>query len=216
MQSSTAGEALAARAEVLKWIGLAAMLADHVDAWLLERSAPALYAAGRLALPLFALSLALGVAASRKYEAICGKLLAWGAATLLAQLLVRDLLPLNVLFTLFGGVYLALAFLDPTRSKLSALVVAVALSPFVEFGAYGILFAAAATWWAHRRDTLSESVVLLALVLLYIPNGNHWALLAVVPVLLIEQLPVVPRLRGFFYRVYLGQHIAFGVVRAFL
>jgi hypothetical protein len=48
--------------EALKWMGLASMTIDHVNKYLLHGSVPALFAIGRLALPIFAFVLSYNLA----------------------------------------------------------------------------------------------------------------------------------------------------------
>lgn len=217
MQSFTAGNSAdAARAESLKWLGLAAMLIDHANAWVFDSAFPVAQAIGRIALPCFAIALALGIAHSRRYESTLVRLVQWAAISLFAQLLVRDWYPLNVLFTLAAGVYFAVAIIDASYSRLWSWLAAFVAGFFVEFGHYGVAFVALAVLWAHSRTQRSLYLFALSAALLVIPNGNHWALAGFAVALLVHRLPVVPRVRGFFYRAYAAQFVVFAVARAAL
>ena len=54
--------------ESAKWIGLAAMTVDHVNTYLLHGAHPWMYQIGRLAMPLFAIALAVHLAAPGALE----------------------------------------------------------------------------------------------------------------------------------------------------
>lgn len=204
---------LAERAEVLKYLALACMLLDHVDAWLLDRSVPWLHAVGRLALPLFCFCLGVGIAVRRDFDSALRRLLSWGCVCLVLQLLVRELLPLNVLFTLAGGVTIAAWLLDTSRPALPSLGLGLLLAGLSEFGPFGVALAAACVVWGCVRTWQAFVPVVGALLLLTIPNGGPWALAALVPLACLPWLPPVRRLPGAFYRAYAGQFVGFGVLR---
>ena len=97
--------------EALKWIGLAAMLGDHVDKALFDDGLAALSEIGRIAFPLFALVFGYNLARpdgdwADTYRRVLRRLLLFGIIALPFSVLAFerwDLLPLNILFTLALG-----------------------------------------------------------------------------------------------------------------
>lgn len=72
------------RLEAVKWLALLCMLLDHVNKYLLAGAEPALFALGRLALPLFGFVLAYNLArpgalARGAYRRLLPRLAAFGA-----------------------------------------------------------------------------------------------------------------------------------------
>lgn len=70
--------------EALKWLGLVLMTLDHVNKYALHERVPALFYAGRLAMPIFAFVLAFNLArpgrlASGAYGRVALRLGAFGA-----------------------------------------------------------------------------------------------------------------------------------------
>src|SRR5262245_62087120 len=103
----------AEHSELLKWLGVVAMVIDHANSYLLDGAYPWMYQVGRLALPLFAFSLGCGLG-SRPVAARVGvmrRLLGFALVAQLPAVLVRHDAVLNVLFTLFLGVAFHAAFL---------------------------------------------------------------------------------------------------------
>lgn len=195
--------------EALKWLALAAMVADHVDLLWLERSWPALHAFGRLAFPLFALVFGYNLARPHVDGIRVAGRLALPAA--LASLVwaytgTAGLPPLNVLwaFALFA---VAVELWDEhPRTALAALVVG---GLFVEGNWFGQLLAFAGLLIGRRPSHwFGYALAVLGIVLLQAVNGSAWALLAVPAVLAVRawrpDVPHVPGLFLWFYPVHLA------------
>lgn len=203
--------------ELLKWLALLLMTGDHLAKVVWGGYVPVLSELGRVAFPLFAIVLACNLAQPGA-DALksARRLLPWAV---LAQPVYAGafgvLLPLNVLWS-FCLLAACLALHQRGRSGWAALLFALGglLVEYRWFGG-GLVLAA---WLFYRslamRPPLRHELVfhgllvLAALALLCVYNGNGWALLALPVVLLLgpRQWPL-PRVRWFFYLYYVG-HLA--------
>lgn len=205
--------------DVLKWVGAVAMLVDHV--WLYVFG-PTYWseAAGSLAFPLFALALAEGTRAqhARSRDRTLVRLLIGAAVAQVALLLVRDPLPLNVIFTLALGVALDAAWrYRRTSSATVAIAAALVVGFFCEYQHPGVLFVFAVQRWSATRSDVWAALSLAGLVSLAFANGNHWALAAPIVVAAVALAPRdAPRARNAFYFVYTLQWPAIAVLAALL
>ena len=204
--------------ETLKWLALAAMTLDHVNTYLWDQRYPALYAIGRLALPLFAFVLAYRLA---QPDALAHGLprrvmLRLAAAGLCAVPVCAALLPpehgwwpLNIMFTL--AVATTIAWLAGLAGKWrlgAALAIFVFGGPLLEFCWFGLACFLGAWCFCRRPGPLSLLVWLSGCASLYLINGNHWAMAALMPVAACSFFPFrMPRIRYFFY-VYYPVHLA--------
>lgn len=192
--------------ELLKWVGLVAMVVDHVNLKFFADSLPGAFELGRLAFPLFAVALAFGfVRADRAQfiDVVCRVLLVAGA-TMPIGMLFFESAQLNILFTLALG--LAAAGL----SRFCAWYVAVAgflflgaLSIFAEYSVIGFCLVFALVQWARDQSMSNLVAAVVSLFLLFVVNGNHWAVASVAVVLLVSLSPFhVPRIKRFFLVFY--------------
>lgn len=205
--------------DVLKWVGAIAMVVDHF--WLHVLGATYYSeAVGSLAFPLFALALGEGCrsqnAASRDRTML--RLLIGAAVAQAALLLVRDVLPVNVILTLALGVALDTAWRKRDASTVAvALVAALVLGLLVEYQHVGVLFVFAVMRWSATRSDAWLCAVVALLASLFPFNGNHYALLAPLVVVVVSLFPRdAPRARNAFYFVYTLQWPLIAAVRAWL
>lgn len=196
--------------EALKWVGLVVMTGDHVDKYLWNGTQMWLFAAGRLALPIFVCVLGWNLARPGALErgaygrtmwrlAVCG-MLATPAFVGLGGLW-RCWWPVNVMFTLLvltGTLYL----LERGR-RVQAAAVFLLGGGVVEFWWPGLGLGVAAWWYGRGGEGKAVALGLGSLVALGWVNGNAWAL-AVVPVAaaVIWMGIRVPRWRWVFYAYY--------------
>lgn len=185
---------------MLKWLAVILMTADHINLHLLEAKYPAMYAMGRVSLPLFVFVLAYNLAQpqARQNGAALRVLERLIPVAVLSSLPYMELnlelvgwRPLNVLFTLAAGTAIVALIERPTRQRqmLAALLYAGA-GFMVEYDWTGIglfvccwhLFRSPSCFWA-----VSTGILLLLLGSI---NMNQWALAA---------LPVVGL--AFFHRL---------------
>lgn len=194
----------------LKWLGLALMTVDHVDAFIYQRELGTQL--GRLVFPIFGFVLAYNLARPVVDQA--------GRARLLRRLLVIGLvaLPFHAqLATHFGGwwplnimvtfaAFVGIVDLLERKDWALAVAVFVLAGAFVEYWWPGLAFCVAC-WWLYR-STRSDVPLRLSLVVgtcgaLVWANGTHTALLALPVIALASGLDVrLPRLRWAFYAYY--------------
>lgn len=198
--------------EALKWLALVLMTGDHVNKVLFAGQLPWLTEMARVVFPIFAIVLAYNLSQHPSSEATrraLGRMLVFA---LLAQPFhawaFGYWLPVNVLFTLAVGVYVATA----GRWWLAAIAF-LAGGAFVDYQWFGVAVVVAAFWFwrapAGSQAGLLCAVLLVAAVAsLYVINGN-WIALAAFPLLwMLGRLPGrVRRWRWMFHMYYLT-HLA--------
>lgn len=219
------------------------MTLDHIDAYLFHRSLPFVYEICRMVFPVFVFVLAHNLAKPSAFErgvharvmrrlAVFGILALASYTALHHEIGGHGWLPLNILFTLMlvtACVYFlecAYTRTDNTcrfvlGGKFGCYLVSISLFVFygawVEYGWWGVLTGITAWWYYKYPDCFRGLCVLLAIALLWVPNGNLWAvmslpLLAVAPYANVK----IPRLRWVFYAYY-PAHLAilWGIVAVF-
>lgn len=192
--------------ELLKWLGVFAMLYDHA-AYFAGVSLPYAHHVGSFAFPAFAYAM---VAAMHdrpvgKYGQVARRMFTWGLIAQIAVVFVRDPLPLNVLFTLGAGLaFSALLSEDLTAKTVGSMAVFLALGAFAEFSVVGVAFIVAAH--AHVRG---HSFLWPVAVSIFLPVFNEMSLGASFATILIPYLlqygPELTRVKRVFYPVYVLQ-----------
>lgn len=199
--------------EGLKWLALALMTGDHVNKYLFNATLPALFEAGRLALPIFVFVLAHNLARPGTlergvYGRTMSRLAVFGALASVPFVALGGLYagwwPLNVLFTLL--VITATAYLverGGTRHLVAAGAVFVLGGSSVEYWWPAVAFGLAVWSYTKRPTWTAAAAALLACAALWFINGNLWALAALPALVLACRVNVrLPRLRWAFYAYY--------------
>ena len=198
--------------EALKWLALLLMTVDHVNKFLFNGTNDAVFAAGRVALPLFVFVLAYNLARPGVLE--CGgyartiwRLAVFGALATPAFYsmggLNAALRPLNIMFTLLVLTVILNLIEGRTTGKLAAAVVFIAGGAGVEYWWPALAFGLAVWWYCKRPGVLPLVLALVALAALRFVNGNLWALAAVPLILFASLIDLpVPRLQWIFYAYY--------------
>lgn len=204
--------------EATKWLALSLMLFEHVHTFVLGELPAVPYMLGRLVFPLFAIALAVGLThlTRGQYAQLVGRLCIWGGIAAALGLLVRDVLPLNVLFTFAFGVTLHAVWSGIGRGRFM-IVIAIGLAALtVEYSVPGVVAVALLCAWAKDQGTLRGYARLLAgLSLVCVVNGNWFALLAAPLAFAIEAGGLhLPRVRRVFYYGYALQWPVFSLLRA--
>lgn len=206
--SASAAAHMSERVELLKWLGMALMLVDHVGRfWGVH--VPAWQVLGRGAFPLFALAFGYALSVVPDARSLLLRLVACG---LLAEVLGAWSLtkgwPVNVLFTFAACTYL-LHRLRCARSPWAMIwpsVVVFLVSPAFEFGLAGVALVLAAWWYFARPSWRGAVAVCLAGVLLVGINGDWFGTVWCGLGLLVLRLPLgLPRVRRAFYVGYVAQ-----------
>ncbi|MEJ7929995.1 TraX family protein [Ramlibacter sp. AN1015] len=220
--------------EALKWLGVGFMFLDHFGRLLLGFGTDSwVFAASRIAFPLFAVVLALNLARegdrAGRAARTAGRLALWCAVAVGPSIWARGLpWMVNVLGTLALGAALCWAFAAaqaPPWQRLGAAVAAALAAHFVEFGLAGVLLVPATYLAAAQRSAGAALVAVLLLLMIAWLNGAFGGVeaflgtVAVVPLAaLVRTLPILlPRTKLTFYVVY-PLHLALigalqGVVR---
>ena len=182
--------------EAIKWLALALMTADHINKYLLHEGVPALYAIGRVAMPLFVFVLAYNLARPNAFDngsvqrSMRRLLLAGVVASVpyAALGVVAGWWPLNILFTLLASVtIIALLHQGGARFTALAAVVFLVAGAVVEFW-WPALALGVACWAYVKRPTPGRlALVAMALVTLAPINRNLWTLLAL-PVIVVAHM----------------------------
>jgi hypothetical protein len=175
--------------ETLKWIALGSMFIDHFGRLLLGHPDDGwVFAAGRLAFPLFCYVLALNLARDGDRVArawrVARRLAIWAAVSVPPSIWARgEPWLLNVLATLSLGAVLCAVIAMQGRVVLrAAITVAVALASwYVEFGTAGVFLIPAIYLWATERRPEATILAMLLLSLTAWLNamfGGGWAFAA--------------------------------------
>jgi len=210
--------------ELLKWLAVLLMTADHVNLHLLQSQYPVMYAMGRVSLPLFVFVLAYNLAQPQAMEngAALRVLERLFPVAVLASLPYMELnlemfgwRPLNVLFTLAAGTAIVALIERPTRQRQILAVLLYAGSGYmVEYDWTGIgLFVCC--WHLFRSPDCFWAVsTAMLLVLLGNINMNQWALAAlpVIGLAFVCRLSF-PRLRNALYYYYPLHLVAIAALR---
>lgn len=198
--------------EALKWLALVLMTGDHVNKYLFNGTIDFLFAAGRLAMPLFVFVLAYNLSRPNMEEGAnrrtMGRLALAGLLATPAFMALGGLMagwwPLNILFTLLALVgILHLADLRTAGGYTGTAAVFLFGGAFVEFWWPALLFGFAV--WSYRKHPswIAVGLSLASLVALYWINGNQWALASIPVILACTSIDLrVPRISWFFYAYY--------------
>lgn len=214
--------------EALKWFAFALMVIDHVNKYLLNWSVPAMFAAGRLAMPIFAICLAYNLARPGTLSAgaygrtmrrlAIGAAIATAPFIALGKLLLAGWWPLNILATLLVAtavMYLLHAGGGPRRF-LAAAVFLVG-GALVEFWWPAIALAVAAHAYFRSPSRTALGFVIASMAALSLVNGTWWAFAGIAVVLVATRVQLrVPRLQRCFYAAYPAHLAALWIAQRFL
>lgn len=212
--------------EAVKWIGLAFMVGDHVNAVVFARELPVLTEAGRIAFPLFAWTLGVNLARPdprwpQTYRRIVRRLLVFAIVSLPFSAIAFQrpgLLPLNILFSFAAAcVLVGCIRRNDIPAALVGSVVFLGTGLLVEFSWPGLLLVVASWATVAYPGVASRTGLLAAMAALFFVNGNFYAMLAVPVVLAVSMArPRVPRLRWLFYAFYPAHLAVLALLRQFL
>jgi TraX protein len=204
--------------EALKWLALVLMTLDHVNKYLLHSTLPAMFNAGRIAMPVFAIVLAHNLArpgalATGSYRRAIKRMAIAGTVTTLPFVALGGLgwgwWPLNIMFTFLVATG-AMALIDSgqTAKRIAAAALLGIGGLFVEFW-WPALALLMATWsYTNRPNWAAVTVGVAGLASLHWINHNDsaWAALPLVLLASRTNLPL-PKLRWVFY-VFYPAHLA--------
>lgn len=206
---SIAGTIERADLELLKLVGAALMVYEHVWRYVVGSFPAHVQLLGRIVFPAFVLALALGMRFARQETVLgtCRRMALWGVVAGIGSMVVRDT-PSNVLFTFALGTLLHAALFGFLRVRWIAIALCILLSFGCEGGPWWVMAVAAALTCA-RTNRAALRAVSGALAVLGICVGQYYvqaAAFGVAAALLLLLVPTaVPRVRRAFYWVYAGQ-----------
>ena len=195
--------------EALKWIGLLLMTGDHFNKYLLHEASPALYALGRMAMPIFGFVLMAHLARPGALEAgvhrrVMKRLAIFALLATPAYVHLAGGWPLNILATLLlAALIIWLRERGGRVCRCAALIAFFLGGAMVEFWWPALLCCLGA--WAFLRSPSRLRLLLWALATasLALINGNFAALVALPLIWGAAQIDIaVPRSRWVFYAFY--------------
>jgi hypothetical protein len=207
-----------AQQTLLKWLAVLLMLLDHANRTLWSFQ-PWVYTLGRLAFPLFAFLIAYNIAirgaGARRYVL---PLLIFSMVSQAPAMLAldRELLPLNIFFTLLLGssffpvhrwfvIHLPEGWVWEGLGWLASVYLMLLLGMSVEYGPLGVLLVPVMIWYLKYPSVPSGVGLVLALALINGFQASSLAALLVIPIIYgmsTLKLPTLPRLKWFFYAFY--------------
>lgn len=207
--------------EALKWLAVAAMLIEHTFEYLELPGAAAARVVGRLALPLFVLAFAYGLAQSGSvlqgaYRAAF-RLLPFAVLAQFGAELVRGDGTLNVLFQ-FLAVAAWVAAMDSSPSeRLLVRAIALFVAYLSEFTLPGFGVALGAVMYARRPHVGWATLGLSCMALIAFADGTPVAFLALPLLYFASGIQFsLPRIRNAFAVVYVAQFPIFLALRGLM
>lgn len=195
--------------EALKWVGLLLMLCDHVNKYLLHEASPALYALGRMVMPLFGFVLMANLARPGALEAgvdfrVMRRLAIFGLLATPAFFQLVGWWPLNILGTLLlVTLIVSLLELGSKAAHCTALIAFLLGGAMVEFWWPALLYCLSVRAYLRRPCGLRLVMWALATASLSTINGNFAAMAALPLIWGAQQVEIpVPRSRWIFYAFY--------------
>jgi hypothetical protein len=199
--------------EAMKWAGLVCMAGDHVNKYLLADTVPALFDAGRLAMPLFAFVFAYNLARPNAmgrglYGRASRNLLIYGLLASPAFIGLGGLAwgwyPLNIMFMLAGAAgILYLVEKGGVGRQTGALALFLVAGALVEFWWFALAFVLLSWWYVRSGRIVALGLMTVTLAALVVINKNYWALAALPLILAAPRVSLkVPRTGRFFYVFY--------------
>ena len=206
----------AARAELLKWVGFASMLVDHIARYV--HPIPAALWVGRLAFPCFAVAIAVQVRGVDRAR-VAVRLLTVAALLLPLQWFVVGAPIASVLATLALGLLAAEGLEVASLIGAGVFVAAVACGYIAEYSCGGVLLVAGVAVFksgAPRLRDLSAAAIVAAAVLLIVRAGVAGAPMTAAGLGLVFAYWLaggiaVRRVKGIFLPAYVAQWVLVGV-----
>lgn len=204
--------------EALKWFALILMTIDHVNTYVLDVKVPGMFAAGRMAMPLFAFVMACNLARPGALEKGLYRrtILRLAAVAMLATPIyigftgpVWRWWPLNIMFTLLAGACISgLLEHGGKGARAAAAVVFAAAGAVVDYLWFGLALYVASWLVCRQRSPARLLLWMAAGIALSWVNRNGWALLSLALILALQNVELkVPRIRYAFY-LYYPAHLA--------
>lgn len=200
--------------EAAKWLGVAIMVADHVNTYLFNGTIVGIYPIGRIAAPLFVFVLAYnlsrpGAMERGVYGRVMVRLLGFGLVASIPYIAIggpiHGIWPLNILFTLLAVTASVYCIERGGWHGVGAALCIVAIGGgAVAYWWPAVALGVAVWWYCRQPGAMPAAAMLVAWLAFGWVNGNQWAL-AAIPALGALSLASnirIPRIRWFFYAFY--------------
>ncbi|MBW8715680.1 MAG: conjugal transfer protein TraX [Variovorax paradoxus] len=195
--------------EALKWVGLLLMAGDHVNKYLLHESSPALYALGRMAMPLFGFVLMVnltrpGALESGLHLRVMKRLAIFALLATPAFVHLVGWWPLNILATFFlATLIVRLLERGGWAARCTALIAFLVGGAVVEFWWPALLCCLGSWAFLRRPNGLRMLLWALAMASLTAINGNFAAAVALLLIWGARHVEIpLSRSRWVFYAFY--------------
>jgi len=201
------------------------MTLDHINRFFLNESYYSFYCAGRLAMPLFAFVFAYNLARTELitqeiYTKTVKRLVFFGLLATPAFIAMRrleGLVPLNILFTFLVALTCIFFYEKGQKGMLFSVVCFLLGGLVVEYSWAGLLLTSAFWFYCKKSLILSLFMGLIAFPLLYVVNGNNWALAALLFISLAMVVDLkIPRYRYLFWIYYPAHLSVFYLINRFI
>lgn len=200
--------------ELLKWVAVTFMTADHINKYIFNSTLPVLFEVGRVALPIFIFVMAYnfsrdGTLEKGVYFRAKKNLFIFGVISSLPYIFLSGynikIFPLNILFTLLV-MTIVIENIDMKNYLIAFIVFAIG-GAFVEYWWPSIIIGVSIWGYLKTKNSWLAVTTVLACLGLYFINGNFWAIASLPVIYYISCLSVnIPRLRWAFY-VYYPLHL---------
>lgn len=195
--------------EALKWVGLLLMTGDHVNKYLLHDSSPALYALGRMVMPLFAFVLMFNLTRPGAHESgihvrVMKRLAVFAPLATPAFVHLVGWWPLNILATLLLATLIVwLLERDSRSARCTAWIAFLVGGAVVEFWWPALLCCLSSWAFLRRPSGLRMLLWASATASLAAINGNFAAMATLLLIWGARQVVIpLPRSRWVFYAFY--------------
>ena len=200
----------------VKWLALALMVVDHVDAFAFDRTLTWAGLLGRLVFPMFAVVIAYNLARPGALvvggmgERVLMRCLAFGVLALPFHLLLTGGHALNIMFTFAVAVFVLRLWVDGHHA--GAVAAFVLGGACVEYWWPGVGLVLASVAYFRAPGAATAGLVVLLTGSLAIVNGSHAALWALPVAVLASRLTwPLPRAKWTFWAFYPAHLAAFVV-----
>lgn len=203
--------------EAIKWLAVLLMTLDHVNKYIFGAEYALLFELGRIAMPLFVMTMAYNLARPGAldrgtFKRSCIRLFGFGLIACIPYILLAGgrIFPLNILFLLLI-VALSVFLFEKGGEKNNWLAMLLILfgSFFVEYWHPGVALGIAAWWFFKKPSAIKGALVIALTASIWIINHNYWALAALPIFFACAKIDIkTPRTKWYVFYSYYPLHLA--------
>jgi hypothetical protein len=199
--------------EAMKWLALVLMTFDHVNKYLFNHTVPALFALGRIAMPLFVFVLAYNLARPSAvdggaYRRTAIRLALYGALACVPFIALGKVYggwwPLNIMFTLLvATIVIGLNERGGRLHTTAAVAVFLVGGGLVEYWWFAVGLAIVCWRYCKQPSSARMTALVVSVAALWLVNQNPWAFAALPLILAAPYIELsMPRFPLIFYLYY--------------